>query len=123
MKLTNLITPKYLLLFATTFTLFGCGSSDSNNEIIADTSSASDDTSSNSTQGDSNSSTGSDNSTSSNNDTDNGTASINGSTDGVLCDYYYNEYNNSDSVQATSNSQWSCDGSNRTQRRLNHHEQ
>jgi hypothetical protein len=32
----------------------------------------------------------------------------------VLCDYYYNEYNNSDSVQATSNAQWSCDVSNRT---------
>ncbi|TLX45673.1 hypothetical protein C1E24_17310 [Pseudoalteromonas phenolica] len=114
MKLTNLITPKYLLLFATTFTLFGCGSSDSNNEIIADNSSASDDTSSNSTQGDSNSSTDSDNSTSSNNGTDNGAASINGSTNGVLCDYYYNEYNDSASVQATSNAQWSCDGSNRT---------
>ena len=110
MKLTNLITPKYLLLFATTFALFGCGSSDSNNnEIIADTSSAS-----NSSQGGSNSSTNSDNSTSSNNGTENGTASINGSTDAVLCDYYYNEYNNSDSVQATSIAQWSCDGSNRT---------
>jgi hypothetical protein len=110
MKLINLITPTYLVLFSATFTLFGCGSSDSNNnEIIADTSSAS-----NSSQGGSNSSTNSDNSTSSNNGTENGTASINGSTDAVLCDYYYNEYNNSDSVQATSIAQWSCDGSNRT---------
>lgn len=116
MKLINLITPTYLAIFAAAFTLFGCGSSGSNteSELITENPPASSNASNGSTQGDANSSSDSDNSTSSNNDTENGTASINGSTDGVLCDYYYNEYNNSDSVQATSNAQWSCDGSNRT---------
>jgi hypothetical protein len=44
--------------------------------------------------------------------TDNGTGTSE-STDNVLCDYVYNEYNDSDSVEATSSSDWSCDGSNR----------
>ena len=35
------------------------------------------------------------------------------STDTVLCEYVYNEYNGSDSVQTTSSSDWSCDGTNR----------
>ena len=116
MKLSSFKTPIYPVLFATTFLLSGCGSSENRteNELINETQSASENTSSDATDSDSNSTTDSDNSTSSNNDTDNGTASINGSTDGVLCDYYYNEYNDSSSVQATSNAQWSCNGSSRT---------
>ena len=35
------------------------------------------------------------------------------STNGVLCEYSYNEYNNSDSVQIESTSDWSCTGSDR----------
>lgn len=44
---------------------------------------------------------------------DNGTAYSSDSTDGVLCTYYYNEYNDSESVSATSYADWSCDGTNR----------
>lgn len=35
------------------------------------------------------------------------------STDSVLCEYFYNEYNSSDSVQMTSTADWSCDGNYR----------
>ena len=35
------------------------------------------------------------------------------STDGVLCEYVYDEYNDSESVQTMSSSDWSCDGENR----------
>ncbi|WP_082669147.1 YHYH protein [Pseudoalteromonas rubra] len=42
--------------------------------------------------------------------TDTGTALTSGSTDGVLCDYFYNEFNDSASVQMTSNADWSCTG-------------
>lgn len=35
------------------------------------------------------------------------------STDGVLCAYSYSEYNSSDSVQATSTSEWTCTGTTR----------
>ncbi|WP_240650297.1 YHYH protein [Pseudoalteromonas rubra] len=45
--------------------------------------------------------------------TDTGTALTSGSTDGVLCDYFYNEFNDSVSVQMTSNADWSCTGSSR----------
>lgn len=31
----------------------------------------------------------------------------------VLCEYIYNEFNDSESVQTTSSSDWSCDGTNR----------
>ncbi|MCF2857036.1 YHYH protein [Pseudoalteromonas sp. SMS1] len=44
---------------------------------------------------------------------DSNTAQITGSTDGVLCEYFHNEFNASTSVQATSNADWSCDGSDR----------
>ncbi|TMP39897.1 hypothetical protein CWB98_00860 [Pseudoalteromonas rubra] len=46
-------------------------------------------------------------------DTDNGTAVTSGSTDGVLCDYFYNEFNDSDSVQMISNADWNCTGTSR----------
>ncbi|MDO6694168.1 YHYH protein [Aliiglaciecola sp. 3_MG-2023] len=45
---------------------------------------------------------------------DNGTAYSSDSTDGVLCTYFYNEYNDSESVSATSYADWSCDGTNRS---------
>lgn len=35
------------------------------------------------------------------------------STELVLCEYIYNEFNDSESVQTTSSSDWSCDGTNR----------
>jgi hypothetical protein len=35
------------------------------------------------------------------------------STDGVLCNYFYSEFNDSDSVQLTSTSDWSCTGTTR----------
>lgn len=44
---------------------------------------------------------------------DNGTATSTDSTDGVLCPYFYNEFNASASVSATSNSDWSCNGTTR----------
>lgn len=47
-------------------------------------------------------------------DGDNGTAMSPDSTDGVLCEYVYNEFNDSASVNATSNSDWMCDGTSRT---------
>ena len=46
-------------------------------------------------------------------DNDNGSATMAGTTDGVLCEYVYNEFNDSDSVNMTSNADWSCDGTNR----------
>jgi len=78
------------LLLATS--LLGCGGSDS--ETIDNTTSTTDpvDTS---TPG------------------DNGTATSTDSTDGVLCPYFYNEFNASASVSATSNSDWSCNGTTR----------
>ncbi|MDP5041045.1 MAG: YHYH protein [Paraglaciecola sp.] len=45
--------------------------------------------------------------------TDNGTALTTDSTDGVLCVYIYNEYNDSPSVASMSSSDWSCNGSTR----------
>ena len=45
--------------------------------------------------------------------TGNGSALISGSTDGVLCEYVYNEFNDSASVEATSQADWSCNGSTR----------
>ncbi|GAC13876.1 YHYH protein [Aliiglaciecola lipolytica] len=47
------------------------------------------------------------------NSNDNGTALTSGTTDGVLCSYFYNEYNSSESVSATSYADWTCNGSNR----------
>mgnify|MGYP001034253246 CR=1 FL=1 len=43
----------------------------------------------------------------------NGEALTQGSTDGVLCDYFSNDYNGSDSVSATSYADWSCNGTSR----------
>ena len=74
--------------------LFGCGGSDSSDSTLlseTDTSEQAD---------------------SSTEDGDNGTGTSE-STDTVLCEYIYNEYNDSDSVQTTSSSDWSCDGYNR----------
>ena len=39
--------------------------------------------------------------------------SVTESTEGVLCDYSYSEYNDSESVQATSTSNWSCSSNTR----------
>ena len=39
--------------------------------------------------------------------------SVTESTEGVLCDYSYSEYNDSESVQATSTSNWSCSSNSR----------
>ncbi|WP_298940772.1 YHYH protein [uncultured Psychromonas sp.] len=39
--------------------------------------------------------------------------SVTESTEGVLCDYSYSEYNGSESVQATSTSNWSCSSNSR----------
>lgn len=73
-------------------TLVGCGGSDS--ETIDDTTSPTD-------SGDTTT------------PVDNGTATTTDSTDGVLCSYFYNEFNASESVSATSNSDWSCNGTTR----------
>lgn len=43
---------------------------------------------------------------------DNGTGTSS-STQGVLCEYSYSEYNESESVQATSAADWSCTGTTR----------
>lgn len=43
----------------------------------------------------------------------NGVALTPGSTDGVLCTYVYSEFNSTDSVNMTSNSDWSCNGTER----------
>jgi hypothetical protein len=45
--------------------------------------------------------------------TDNGTALTAGSTQGVICDYVYSEFNDSASVATTSNSDWFCTASSR----------
>jgi len=51
-----------------------------------------------------------DDSNNSGNDNGTGTSEL---TEDVLCEYVYNEYNDSESVQTTSSSDWSCDGTNR----------
>ncbi|KID57413.1 hypothetical protein JF50_09415 [Pseudoalteromonas luteoviolacea] len=116
--------------------LTGCGSSSSDNtqtesttqqsvNNTADTSTSgstisTSDTSNNTSTSDSTSDTNTDNSgdtsggTDSSGGVDNGTATASGSTDGVLCDYFHNEFNDSASVQATSNADWNCTGSART---------
>jgi hypothetical protein len=79
-----------------TFTLIGCGGSGSDSETqTIDDAPATPDPVDNSTP------------------IDNGTATTTDSTDGVLCSYFYNEFNNSESVSATSNSDWSCNGTTR----------
>jgi hypothetical protein len=44
---------------------------------------------------------------------DNSNVETNGSTQNVLCDYFYSEYNDSDSVQTTSSADWTCTGTTR----------
>ncbi|MBW4965740.1 YHYH protein [Pseudoalteromonas sp. CR1] len=44
---------------------------------------------------------------------DNSNVETNGSTQNVLCDYFYSEYNDSDSVQTTSLADWTCTGTTR----------
>jgi hypothetical protein len=44
---------------------------------------------------------------------DNSNVETNGSTQNVLCDYFYSEYNDSDSVQTTSLADWTCKGTTR----------
>ncbi|KZN56383.1 hypothetical protein N474_11600 [Pseudoalteromonas luteoviolacea CPMOR-2] len=123
-RLTTIIVSTLVLV------LSGCGSSSSddntsqaaaNNQPNSSSDTTNSDTSTD-TSTDSNTDQGTgDNSDSSdsggdNNSSDddsNDTAQVVGSTDGVLCDYLYNEFNDSASVQATSNADWSCDGSDR----------
>ncbi len=44
---------------------------------------------------------------------DNSNVETNGSTQNVLCDYFYSEYNDSDSIQTTSSADWTCTGTTR----------
>ncbi|OCQ22722.1 hypothetical protein A7985_01830 [Pseudoalteromonas luteoviolacea] len=88
----------------------------SNNTTNSDNASSTDnsDTNTDSNSGDnSGTDSGDDSGTDSGDDSSNGTAQTEGSTDGVLCDYTYSEFNNSASVQATSNADWSCSGTAR----------
>ena len=57
-------------------------------------------------------STNDDDNTSSESSNNNGTGTSE-LTEDVLCEYVYSEYNDSESVQTTSSSDWSCDGTNR----------
>jgi len=86
----NVIFISTSLLF--TCTLIGCGGSDNTN-LSAENSTSNDATISATT--------------------DNGTALSNASTDGVLCDYINDTYNDSTSVNTFSTAQWSCSDNSR----------
>ncbi|KZX02219.1 hypothetical protein JL49_01480 [Pseudoalteromonas luteoviolacea] len=117
-----------MTLGASVLVLTGCGSSDNNANQVADSvqsdNSASSTNSGAATSESASSSDSSDTSTDSNagdastdnSDSDdgaNGTAQTEESTDGVLCEYVYNEFNDAASVQATSSADWSCSGTAR----------
>ncbi|WP_249332008.1 YHYH protein [Pseudoalteromonas rubra] len=115
-----------LALWMSMFMLSACGSgsggegSTQNDSVTTDVSSTS---SGSATQADNSGTVGSDNGSGTGDsgsegsetglETDNGTAVTSGSTDGVLCDYFYSEFNDSASVQMTSNADWSCTGTSR----------